>query len=120
MSYFIGADNQVLIFTSDKLIPLVLLYNDLHDEHAYSTLMSNRTLPHAFLCFYFCRGEAKTWYGVPSAYADALEATMKEQAPELFENQPDLMHHLATTLNPSLLIKNGIPVSTFYVHGHVL
>lgn len=62
---------------------------------------------------YYCiiRGEAKTWYGVPSAYADALEATMKEQAPELFENQPDLMHHLATTLNPSLLIKNGIPVS---------
>lgn len=56
------------------------------------------------------RGEAKTWYGVPSAYADALEATMKEQAPELFENQPDLMHHLATTLNPSLLLKNGIPV----------
>jgi histone demethylase JARID1 len=35
---------------------------------------------------------------------------MKEQAPELFENQPDLMHHLATTLNPSLLMKNGIPV----------
>lgn len=60
--------------------------------------------------FLFLRGEAKTWYGVPSAYADALEATMKEQAPELFENQPDLMHHLATTLNPSLLLKNGIPV----------
>lgn len=64
----------------------------------------------------YCRGEAKTWYGVPSAYADALEATMKEQAPELFINQPDLMHHLATTLNPSLLIKNGIPVG---VHIHV-
>ena len=57
------------------------------------------------------RGEPKTWYGVPSAYADALEKTMKEQAPELFENQPDLMHHLATILSPTLLLKNGIPVS---------
>lgn len=55
-------------------------------------------------------GEPKTWYGVPSAYADALEETMKEQAPELFDNQPDLMHHLATTMSPSLLMKNGIPV----------
>ena len=68
-----------------------------------------------FVLRLFFRGEAKTWYGVPSAYADALEATMKEQAPELFENQPDLMHHLATTMNPSLLIKNGIPVSTLHV-----
>ena len=36
---------------------------------------------------------------------------MKDQAPELFENQPDLMHHLATTMSPTVLMKNGIPVS---------
>ena len=57
------------------------------------------------------RGEPKTWYGVPSAYAEALEQTMKEQAPELFECQPDLMHHLVTILSPSVLQKKGIPVS---------
>ena len=56
------------------------------------------------------RGEPKTWYGVPSAYAESLEATMKEQAPELFENQPDLLHHLVTTLSPNILMKQGIPV----------
>ena len=36
---------------------------------------------------------------------------MKEQAPELFENHPDLMHHLATILSPAVLMKHGIPVS---------
>ena len=56
------------------------------------------------------RGEAKTWYGVPPAYAECLEATMKEQAPELFEDHPDLMHHLATILSPAVLMKHGIPV----------
>ena len=35
---------------------------------------------------------------------------MKEQAPELFENDPDLMHHLATILSPAVLMKHGIPV----------
>ncbi len=59
----------------------------------------------------FPRGEPKTWYGVPSAYAESLEATMKEQAPELFEHHPDLMHDLVTTLSPTVLMKNGIPVS---------
>ena len=58
------------------------------------------------------RGEPKTWYGVPTAYAESLEAVMKEQAPELFESQPDLLHHLVTTLSPSILMKHGIPVST--------
>lgn len=58
-----------------------------------------------------CRGEPKTWYGVPSAYAESLEATMRDQAPELFENQPDLLHHLVTTLSPNVLMKQGIPVS---------
>ena len=36
---------------------------------------------------------------------------MKDQAPELFEHQPDLLHHLVTTLSPSILMKHGIPVS---------
>ena len=36
---------------------------------------------------------------------------MKDQAPELFENHPDLMHHLVTILSPTVLMKNSIPVS---------
>lgn len=64
-----------------------------------------------------CRGEPKTWYGVPSAYAEALELAMKDQAPELFEDQPDLMHHLVTTLSPTVLQKKGIPVSEGVIVG---
>ena len=67
---------------------------------------------HTHKHIYTRRGEPKTWYGVPSAYAESLEATMKEQAPELFENHADLMHDLVTTLSPTVLMKNGIPVST--------
>ena len=36
---------------------------------------------------------------------------MRDQAPELFEHQPDLLHHLVTTLSPNILMKQGIPVS---------
>ena len=67
-------------------------------------------VPSPLVNFNDYRGEPKTWYGVPSAYAESLEATMKDQAPELFENQPDLLHHLVTTLSPNILMKQGIPV----------
>lgn len=66
-------------------------------------------------CLSVCRGEPKTWYGVPSSFALSLEQTMKEVAPELFEKQPDLMHHLVTILSPNELMKNGIPVSVQWV-----
>ena len=68
-------------------------------------------LIHLYAYLSVCRGEPKTWYGVPSSYAVSLEQTMKEVAPELFEKQPDLMHHLVTILSPNELMKNGIPVS---------
>jgi hypothetical protein len=55
-------------------------------------------------------GQPKTWYGVPPSYAEALEQTIREVAPELFEAQPDLMHHLVTILSPNELMKNNIPV----------
>ena len=57
-----------------------------------------------------CSGQPKTWYGVPPSYAEALEQTIREVAPELFEAQPDLMHHLVTILSPNELMKNNIPV----------
>ena len=56
-------------------------------------------------------GEPKTWYGVPGAFAEKFEDVMKENAPELFINTPDLLHHLVTIMNPSILIKHGVPVS---------
>jgi len=56
------------------------------------------------------RGEPKTWYGVPGCKAEMLEDVMKQAAPELFEQSPDLLHQLTTTLNPNTLMNAGVPV----------
>ena len=56
------------------------------------------------------RGEPKTWYGVPGAAAEKFEGVMKEAAPELFESQPDLLHHLVTIINPNTLMANDVPI----------
>jgi len=61
-------------------------------------------------CF---RGEPKTWYGVPGSKAEMLEDVMKRTAPELFEQSPDLLHQLTTTLNPNTLMNAAVPVSCF-------
>jgi hypothetical protein len=55
-------------------------------------------------------GEPKTWYGLSGLFAEKFEDTMKNNAEELFENSPDLLHHLVTIMNPNILMKNGVPV----------
>ena len=73
--------------------------------------MPSSTGPLAYtplLCF---RGEPKTWYGVPGEKAPLLEDCMKKNAPELFEQSPDLLHQLTTIMNPNILMSYGVPVS---------
>lgn len=48
---------------------------------------------------------------MPPSYAEELERVMMESAPELFENQPDLIHHLVTIMSPNILMQQNIPVS---------
>ncbi|KAL3316413.1 Lysine-specific demethylase 5A [Cichlidogyrus casuarinus] len=55
-------------------------------------------------------GEPKTWYGVSSLYAPEFEKAMKKQASELFEQSPDLLHHITTIMNPNILQNEGVPV----------
>ena len=59
---------------------------------------------------FVCRGEPKTWYGIPCHAAEQFESVMKDAAPELFEAQPDLLHHLVTILNPNTLMKADVPI----------
>ena len=35
---------------------------------------------------------------------------MRQSAKELFAGQPDLLHHIVTTMNPNVLQAHGIPV----------
>lgn len=37
---------------------------------------------------------------------------MKKIVPELFKEQPDLLHHMTTSLNPHFLLDNGIQVTS--------
>ncbi len=47
---------------------------------------------------------------MPGACADAFEAAVRAEAPELFERSPDLLHHMTTLLPPDKLVRAGVPV----------
>lgn len=55
-------------------------------------------------------GETKTWYGVPGKDHEKFEKAMKESAPDLFKQQPDLLLQLVTLGNPGQLKDAGVPM----------
>lgn len=60
------------------------------------------------------RGERKIWYGIAGEDGDRFEKAMEELVPELFEKQPDLLHHIVTMINPRLLMEKGVNVCYDY------
>uniref|UniRef100_A0A7N0UH57 Uncharacterized protein n=1 Tax=Kalanchoe fedtschenkoi TaxID=63787 RepID=A0A7N0UH57_KALFE len=65
---------------------------------------------HLYSLNYLHWGDPKVWYGIPGSHASALESAMKKHLPDLFEEQPDLLHELVTQLSPSVLKSEGVPV----------
>ncbi|KAJ4776319.1 Transcription factor jumonji (jmj) family protein / zinc finger (C5HC2 type) family protein [Rhynchospora pubera] len=65
---------------------------------------------HLYSLNYMHWGAPKVWYGVPGNDAPKLEAAMKKYLPDLFDEQPDLLHNLVTQFSPSLLKQEGVPV----------
>uniref|UniRef100_A0A6V7QYG7 Lysine-specific demethylase JMJ18-like n=1 Tax=Ananas comosus var. bracteatus TaxID=296719 RepID=A0A6V7QYG7_ANACO len=65
---------------------------------------------HLYSLNYMHFGDSKVWYGVPGNDAVKLEEAMRKHLPELFEEQPDLLHELVTQLSPSVLKSEGVPV----------
>lgn len=65
---------------------------------------------HFYSMNYMHWGAPKIWYGVPGEHALKLEAAMRKHLPDLFEEQPDLLHKLVTQLSPSILLSEGVPV----------
>ncbi|XP_074263741.1 putative lysine-specific demethylase JMJ16 [Silene latifolia] len=65
---------------------------------------------HLYSLNYMHFGAPKLWYGVPGNDAIKLEDTMKKHLPDLFDEQPDLLHKLVTQLSPSILKLAGVPV----------
>lgn len=65
---------------------------------------------HLYSLNYMHWGAPKLWYGVPGKDARKLEEAMRKHLPDLFEEQPDLLHKLVTQLSPSILKSEGVPV----------
>ncbi|XP_052187665.1 putative lysine-specific demethylase JMJ16 [Diospyros lotus] len=65
---------------------------------------------HLYSLNYMHWGAPKLWYGVPGDDALKLEAAMRKHLPDLFDEQPDLLHKLVTQLSPSILKSEGVPV----------
>lgn len=65
---------------------------------------------HLYSLNYMHWGAPKMWYGVPGKDAIKLEEAMRKHLPDLFEEQPDLLHKLVTQLSPSILKSEGVPV----------
>nr|KJB82295.1 hypothetical protein B456_013G187600 [Gossypium raimondii] len=65
---------------------------------------------HLYSLNYMHLGAPKIWYGVPGKDASKLEKAMRKHLPDLFDEQPDLLHKLVTQLSPSILKSEGVPV----------
>ncbi|XP_050224190.1 lysine-specific demethylase JMJ18-like [Mercurialis annua] len=72
---------------------------------------------HLYSLNYLHFGEPKIWYGVSGSQASKLESAMKKHLPDLFEEQPDLLHELVTQLSPSVLKSEGISVYRVVQHS---
>ena len=55
-------------------------------------------------------GQTKTWYGIPAEDTEKFEKAMREEIPELFESQPDLLFQLVTLAKPEKLRRAGVRV----------
>lgn len=71
--------------TTQDLIIFGMVVQHVEDHHFYSLN-------------YMHWGAPKIWYGVPGSAAEKLEAAMKKHLPDLFDEQPDLLHKLVTSL----------------------
>ncbi|KAJ9168425.1 hypothetical protein P3X46_019950 [Hevea brasiliensis] len=72
---------------------------------------------HLYSLNYLHWGDPKIWYGVPGSHASNLEDAMRKHLPDLFEEQPDLLHELVTQLSPSVLKAEGVPVYQVVQHS---
>lgn len=53
---------------------------------------------HLYSMNYMHFGAPKMWYGVPGKDAIKLEAAMRKHLPDLFAEQPDLLHKLVRNI----------------------
>ncbi|KAF2090698.1 histone demethylase JARID1D [Saccharata proteae CBS 121410] len=74
----------------------------------FSTFCWHNEDHYAYSANYQHFGATKTWYGVPGEDAEKFEQAMREEVPELFETQPDLLFQLTTMCTPEKLKEHGV------------
>ena len=62
-------------------------------------------------------GDTKTWYGIPGDDSHKFEKAMRDELPELFETQPDLLFQLVTLAKPEKLRKADVQVYAIDQHA---
>ncbi|GAA5928683.1 hypothetical protein JCM10213_002531 [Rhodosporidiobolus nylandii] len=76
----------------------------------FSTFAWHKEDHYSYSINYHHLGDTKTWYGIPGEDDEKLDKVVKMAAPELFEQQPDLMFQLVTLMSPGRLKKHGVSV----------
>ena len=83
----------------------------------FSTFCWHNEDHYAYSANYQHFGQTKTWYGIPGEDAEKFERAMREEVPELFETQPDLLFQLVTLAKPEKLRKAGVRVCAIDQHA---
>ncbi|KAF8388695.1 hypothetical protein HHK36_025375 [Tetracentron sinense] len=65
---------------------------------------------HLYLSNYMHWSAPKMWYGILGSDSLKLDAAVKKYLPDLFEEQPDLIHKLVTQLSSTVLKSKGVPI----------
>ncbi|KAG7616716.1 FY-rich C-terminal [Arabidopsis thaliana x Arabidopsis arenosa] len=99
---------SVLAFESCDISGVIVPW--LYVGMCFSTFCWHVEDHHLYSMNYLHTGDPKVWYGIPGNHAESFENVMKKRLPDLFEEQPDLLHQLVTQLSPRILKEEGVPV----------
>ncbi|EOA18917.1 hypothetical protein CARUB_v10007549mg, partial [Capsella rubella] len=99
---------SVLAFESCDISGVIVPW--LYVGMCFSTFCWHVEDHHLYSLNYLHTGDPKVWYGIPGNHYASFENAMKKHLPDLFEEQPDLLHQLVTQLSPRILKEEGVPV----------
>lgn len=74
---------------------------------------------HLYSLNYMHWGAPKLWYGIPGSDACKFEEVMRKHLPDLFEEQPDLLHKLVSSCSLFMLLC-FLVFSNFWLGIHIL
>ncbi|KAF8115033.1 hypothetical protein N665_0030s0080 [Sinapis alba] len=99
---------SVLAFESCDISGVIVPW--LYVGMCFSTFCWHVEDHHLYSLNYLHTGDPKVWYGIPGHHAASFENALKKRLPDLFKEQPDLLHQLVTQLSPRILKEEGVSV----------